>query len=101
MITTTGGIERAPVLGGGGIVRQRSMPGFIRLCRSEVPGFGQQPPGRSAAFWFPSRPKGNALQPFPSGREEFHTLVQRMGFVRRQDRGVQRDGPTAAHLPAE
>ena len=31
----------------------------------------------------------------------FYTLVQRMGFARRQDRGVQRDGPTAASLPAE
>jgi hydrophobe/amphiphile efflux-1 (HAE1) family protein len=26
----------------------------------------------------------------------FYTLVQRMGFARRQDRGVQRDGPTEA-----
>jgi hydrophobe/amphiphile efflux-1 (HAE1) family protein len=31
----------------------------------------------------------------------FYTLVQRMGFARRQDRGVQRDGPTAASLIAE
>ena len=31
----------------------------------------------------------------------FYTLVQRMGFARRQARGVQRDGPTAASLIAE
>jgi hydrophobe/amphiphile efflux-1 (HAE1) family protein len=31
----------------------------------------------------------------------FYTLVERMGFARRQDRGVQRDGPKAASLPAE
>jgi hydrophobe/amphiphile efflux-1 (HAE1) family protein len=31
----------------------------------------------------------------------FYTLVQRMGFARRRDRGVQRDGPTAASLIAE
>ena len=31
----------------------------------------------------------------------FYTLVQRMGFARRQDRGVQRDSPTAASLIAE
>jgi multidrug efflux pump subunit AcrB len=31
----------------------------------------------------------------------FYTLVQRMGFARRPDRGVQRDGPTAASLIAE
>ena len=31
----------------------------------------------------------------------FYTLVQRMGFARRQDRGVQRHGPTAASLIAE
>jgi hydrophobe/amphiphile efflux-1 (HAE1) family protein len=31
----------------------------------------------------------------------FYTLVQRMGFARRQDRGVQRDGPRAASLIAE
>jgi multidrug efflux pump subunit AcrB len=31
----------------------------------------------------------------------FYTLVQRMGFARRQDRGVLRDGPKAASLPAE
>jgi hydrophobe/amphiphile efflux-1 (HAE1) family protein len=31
----------------------------------------------------------------------FYTLVQRIGFARRQDRGVQRDGPTAANLIAE
>ena len=31
----------------------------------------------------------------------FYTLVQRMGFAPRRDRGVQRDGPTAASLIAE